>query len=120
MRFPVASEGTAALCRYYSPPQVSCRISIILEFHWKLIYIFLFDVYNLHLLIVIFKLMSLSHRQTNWHQSRGLFSIGGGGSAKEQPTLEDIAKKVRERRCKRVLVMAGAGISTPSGIPDFR
>lgn len=57
--------------------------------------------------------------QTNWHGSRGLFS-SGGGAAEEQRTLEDIAKKVRERRCKRVVVMAGAGISTPSGIPDFR
>lgn len=62
---------------------------------------------------------SLSHSQTNWQESRGLFS-SGGGAAEEQRTLEDIAKKVRERRCKRVLVMAGAGISTPSGIPDFR
>ncbi|XP_047666588.1 NAD-dependent protein deacetylase sirtuin-3, mitochondrial isoform X3 [Tachysurus fulvidraco] len=34
--------------------------------------------------------------------------------------LEDIAKGIREREFKRIVVMAGAGISTPSGIPDFR
>ncbi|KAF3686792.1 NAD-dependent protein deacetylase sirtuin-3, mitochondrial [Channa argus] len=50
---------------------------------------------------------------------RALFSRGGGAAAK-QHTLEDIAKNIRERQFKRVLVMAGAGISTPSGIPDFR
>uniref|UniRef100_A0A3B5RAJ7 NAD-dependent protein deacetylase n=1 Tax=Xiphophorus maculatus TaxID=8083 RepID=A0A3B5RAJ7_XIPMA len=49
---------------------------------------------------------------------RGLF--GGGGESVRPQTLQDVAKNIRERRCKRVVVMAGAGISTPSGIPDFR
>lgn len=61
-------------------------------------------------------------RQTSsprWDGARGLFSRGGG-AAGEQQTLESIAKNIRERQYKRVVVMAGAGISTPSGIPDFR
>ncbi|KAM7405688.1 hypothetical protein PAMP_000116 [Pampus punctatissimus] len=61
-------------------------------------------------------------RQTNpprWDGSRGFFSRGGG-AAVEQQTLQSIAKNIREQRYKRVVVMAGAGISTPSGIPDFR
>ncbi|TTA54978.1 NAD-dependent protein deacetylase sirtuin-3, mitochondrial [Bagarius yarrelli] len=48
---------------------------------------------------------------------RGFF---GGGHDKKNVTLEDIAKGIREREYKRIVVMAGAGISTPSGIPDFR
>lgn len=48
-------------------------------------------------------------------QSRGIC----GGSSKQQ-TLEDIAKGIKEKEYKRIVVMAGAGISTPSGIPDFR
>ncbi|XP_034385375.1 LOW QUALITY PROTEIN: NAD-dependent protein deacetylase sirtuin-3, mitochondrial [Cyclopterus lumpus] len=48
------------------------------------------------------------------------FSSRGGGPAEERLTLEDVAKNIRERRYERVVVMAGAGISTPSGIPDFR
>lgn len=51
-------------------------------------------------------------------QWRGLFGRGGGNAT--QQTLEDIAKGIKENEYKRVVVMAGAGISTPSGIPDFR
>ncbi|CAB1338861.1 unnamed protein product [Coregonus sp. 'balchen'] len=54
-----------------------------------------------------------------WSGSRGLFCRGGGESSKQQ-TLEDLTKNIRGRQYKRVIVMAGAGISTPSGIPDFR
>uniref|UniRef100_H0XXD4 NAD-dependent protein deacetylase n=3 Tax=Otolemur garnettii TaxID=30611 RepID=H0XXD4_OTOGA len=32
----------------------------------------------------------------------------------------DIAELIRAGACQRVIVMVGAGISTPSGIPDFR
>lgn len=54
-----------------------------------------------------------------WTGTRRLFTKGKGGSSKQQ-TLEDIAKCIKEGEYKRIVVMAGAGISTPSGIPDFR
>ncbi|KAJ3593955.1 hypothetical protein NHX12_006288 [Muraenolepis orangiensis] len=54
-----------------------------------------------------------------WSVLRGLLSRGGGADVKQQ-TLEDIAKSIQENHYKRIVVMAGAGISTPSGIPDFR
>ncbi|KAK3867655.1 hypothetical protein Pcinc_026899 [Petrolisthes cinctipes] len=44
------------------------------------------------------------------------------GTGKTTPVLknvEDLAEFIKERVCN-VLVMVGAGISTPSGIPDFR
>ncbi|GAA6002370.1 hypothetical protein JCM10207_001086 [Rhodosporidiobolus poonsookiae] len=41
-------------------------------------------------------------------------------SAADKPTLEDVARLIKEGKAKRVIVMAGAGISTSAGIPDFR
>jgi len=35
-------------------------------------------------------------------------------------SLEDIVNLIKGDKCKNIIVMAGAGISTPSGIPDFR
>lgn len=34
--------------------------------------------------------------------------------------IVDIAKLIKEGQCRNIIIMAGAGISTPSGIPDFR
>ncbi|KAF7461349.1 Hypothetical predicted protein [Marmota monax] len=49
----------------------------------------------------------------------GIFG-SGGNSEKEKLSLQDIAELIRVRACQKVVVMVGAGISTPSGIPDFR
>lgn len=39
---------------------------------------------------------------------------------KSQGGLASVARLVKLGRCKNVVVVAGAGISTASGIPDFR
>lgn len=44
----------------------------------------------------------------------------GDDGGKQKLTLQDVAERIRKEECRRVVVMAGAGISTPSGIPDFR
>lgn len=44
----------------------------------------------------------------------------GGSDRQERLCLQDIAELMRARACRRVVAMVGAGISTPSGIPDFR
>lgn len=47
--------------------------------------------------------------------------FGSGGNKKEEKlSLEDIARLIQTRACQKVVVMVGAGISTASGIPDFR
>ena len=35
-------------------------------------------------------------------------------------TLDDVSDLLRSEAVKNIVVVAGAGISTPSGIPDFR
>ncbi|NP_001170802.1 NAD-dependent protein deacetylase sirtuin-3, mitochondrial [Oryctolagus cuniculus] len=47
-------------------------------------------------------------------------SISGSRGRPERFSLQDVAELIRTGACQRVVVMAGAGISTPSGIPDFR
>ncbi|XP_072906100.1 NAD-dependent protein deacetylase sirtuin-3, mitochondrial isoform X6 [Hemitrygon akajei] len=44
----------------------------------------------------------------------------GKGSDEKMQSLRDIASLILSGRCSKVVVMSGAGISTPSGIPDFR
>ncbi|XP_061465845.1 NAD-dependent protein deacetylase sirtuin-3, mitochondrial isoform X4 [Rhineura floridana] len=50
------------------------------------------------------------------------FGGGGGGDdgRKEKLTLKDVTELIRKKECQRIVAMAGAGLSTPSGIPDFR
>ncbi|RIA98697.1 DHS-like NAD/FAD-binding domain-containing protein [Glomus cerebriforme] len=52
-----------------------------------------------------------------------------GGSKKDNkskskildpPTIESVAQLIKTEKAKRIVVMAGAGISTAAGIPDFR
>ncbi|XP_072495689.1 NAD-dependent protein deacetylase sirtuin-3, mitochondrial isoform X2 [Notamacropus eugenii] len=64
---------------------------------------------------------------SSWQQKLGghfCRSFGGrgtgGGHGGEKLSLQDIAEMIQTKACQRVVVMVGAGISTPSGIPDFR
>lgn len=52
--------------------------------------------------------------------ARAVLGTWGGDEGKQKLTLKDVAELLRKKECRRVVVMAGAGISTPSGIPDFR
>ncbi|XP_061677738.1 NAD-dependent protein deacetylase sirtuin-3 isoform X2 [Syngnathoides biaculeatus] len=46
------------------------------------------------------------------HDGPALGKCGGG--------LASVARRMKIGRCRNIVVVAGAGISTPSGIPDFR
>ncbi|XP_037257524.1 NAD-dependent protein deacetylase sirtuin-3, mitochondrial isoform X2 [Falco rusticolus] len=54
--------------------------------------------------------------------ARAILGMGrwGDDGGKQKLTLRDVAELIQKKECRRVVVMAGAGISTPSGIPDFR
>ena len=42
------------------------------------------------------------------------------GLLEENPTLEDVAKWIQGGKCKKIIVLSGAGVSCSAGIPDFR
>ncbi len=42
------------------------------------------------------------------------------GYTSKKRSVEDVADLIRAARVKNVVVLTGAGISTASGIPDFR
>ncbi|CAG8576311.1 12665_t:CDS:2, partial [Cetraspora pellucida] len=45
---------------------------------------------------------------------------GKGGVSNEAPSLKKIAELIKSGKAKNIIFMAGAGISTAAGIPDFR
>jgi len=51
---------------------------------------------------------------------RRAFGTSSNGVIGPVKSLYDVAKLLKNEECKNVVVVAGAGISTPSGIPDFR
>ncbi len=61
-------------------------------------------------------------RQAFGSSAGGLGGRGGGGGRGKSDalTISEIAKGLAMRKYQHVVVMSGAGISTPSGIPDFR
>ena len=57
------------------------------------------------------------------HEKCFYFSLNrGSGSSygSRKKAVEDIADMIKTRQVRNIIVMAGAGISTASGIPDFR
>lgn len=56
---------------------------------------------------------STSPRKPKSSHARGFSSVSVS-------SVEDIVNLIKDDKCKNIIVMAGAGISTPSGIPDFR
>ncbi|XP_026167249.1 NAD-dependent protein deacetylase sirtuin-3 [Mastacembelus armatus] len=53
-------------------------------------------------------------------QSSGSRSATAAAKLSSRGGLASVARLLKHGRCKNVLVVAGAGISTASGIPDFR
>uniref|UniRef100_A0A8C2XDL8 NAD-dependent protein deacetylase n=1 Tax=Cyclopterus lumpus TaxID=8103 RepID=A0A8C2XDL8_CYCLU len=55
---------------------------------------------------------------------RNLFSstlgLGSADKVLDELTLDGVAQYIKSGKCKNILCMVGAGISTSAGIPDFR
>nr|XP_020662646.1 NAD-dependent protein deacetylase sirtuin-3, mitochondrial isoform X1 [Pogona vitticeps] len=69
----------------------------------------------------------LSVRRFQWAKTFSLSTSSmeflgsrGNSGGKEKLTLKDVMELIQKKECQRVVVMVGAGLSTPSGIPDFR
>ncbi|KAG0721368.1 NAD-dependent protein deacetylase sirtuin-2 [Chionoecetes opilio] len=54
---------------------------------------------------------------------RTKLDLGGGGEGEkvlDEVSVEGVVKYIKSGKCKNIITMAGAGISTSAGIPDFR
>uniref|UniRef100_A0A665VQ46 NAD-dependent protein deacetylase n=1 Tax=Echeneis naucrates TaxID=173247 RepID=A0A665VQ46_ECHNA len=49
-----------------------------------------------------------------------LFSLGSAEKVLDELTLDGVAQYIKSGKCKNIICMVGAGISTSAGIPDFR
>ncbi|XP_017773603.1 PREDICTED: NAD-dependent protein deacetylase sirtuin-2 [Nicrophorus vespilloides] len=48
------------------------------------------------------------------------FSLEEQKHVLESPTIDEVVKFIQSGKCKNIVTMVGAGISTSAGIPDFR
>lgn len=67
----------------------------------------------------------LKYLRTTPYHYRFLYScrrtvFGRGSGNQFVKSLSDVASLLQNEAVKNIVVVAGAGISTPSGIPDFR
>ncbi|KAM9302097.1 NAD-dependent protein deacetylase sirtuin-3, mitochondrial [Gastrophryne carolinensis] len=66
-------------------------------------------------------LLSSPHKEGSWMPAHNsVIPHRRRHSKSENLSLGDVADRIKQGLFKRILVMAGAGISTDSGIPDFR
>lgn len=49
-----------------------------------------------------------------------LFRANRRQSSSKTAALDNLIESIKNGKYRRIIVLAGAGISTPSGIPDFR
>ncbi|OQR80210.1 NAD-dependent protein deacetylase sirtuin-2-like [Tropilaelaps mercedesae] len=74
----------------------------------------------------ISNLSNFFSRKLGFASERDNTAAGGQSGASqpthflEEPTLESVVKYIQSDKCRNVIFMVGAGISTAAGIPDFR
>ncbi|XP_071809246.1 NAD-dependent protein deacetylase sirtuin-3, mitochondrial-like [Asterias amurensis] len=66
------------------------------------------------------KLTVKDKRNSSSAQFHRRSSSAAGSASHVCKSLDDVARWILMKKCQNIVVMAGAGISTPSGIPDFR
>uniref|UniRef100_A0A224Z502 NAD-dependent deacetylase sirtuin 2 n=1 Tax=Rhipicephalus zambeziensis TaxID=60191 RepID=A0A224Z502_9ACAR len=62
----------------------------------------------------------LSHLSDFLYQKLGLGNDEEPVHILDEPTIDGIVRYIKSGKCKNIIAMIGAGISTAAGIPDFR
>lgn len=73
----------------------------------------------------IANLSSYFSRKLGFTSERGENTLAASGPSQpahflEEPTIDAVVKYIQSEKCRNIIFMVGAGISTAAGIPDFR